>query len=136
MMDDNIWLGISNDEVLKRLMANHGYTEAGAVSAAKKIANLTQSLRDPFRKFWESNQYADALEVNGFALHTLVEKCDGNVVGAFLAVDWLMREPEVAKKFLEKKRVDFIVPSKRPASRKLETGMAVAADVAVRSLKT
>jgi hypothetical protein len=140
-MTDKIWLGVSLEDVRERLKTTHKYSTAGADSAAQKIEHLSQALQGEFRNFWQSNQYRESLKVGGIALSALVERYHGNVVGAFLMADWLIREPEAARKALANKRWDYIVQPQAQPGLKLDepsqsTPAQMVAAAAARSLKT
>jgi hypothetical protein len=96
MADSLTWLGIPLEEVRNRLKTVYRLHKKSSISRENCVRR--------FASFGNTT-----LNVSGVALSTLVQRYQGNVVGAFLTADWLIREPAAAQKALAKKRQDYIV---------------------------
>ena len=78
------------------LLKRNGYTDAEAASAAPKIERMDAQLRNDLLRWDKIGDYPDR-EVEGFTVAGLVENTGMHPVGAFLMLDWLLREPDEAK---------------------------------------
>ncbi len=86
---------IETKELLERLQGEFAYPKAGAEMVASKIMNLQPALRDDFVKWWKSGEIP-VLEIEGISMSVLLKQHKLNPIGAFLTLDWLIREPEKA----------------------------------------
>jgi hypothetical protein len=58
-------------------------------------------VKDAFTTWWQDGTLP-FLEVEDYSVSTLIEEHDMNPIAAFLTLDWLAREPHLAKKSLRK----------------------------------
>ena len=98
---------LSQDALIKRLVQDWGYSQAGSEKAAQKLLNLQPLLKEVFEKWWDSG-VAPEMTVEGYTFQQLVTERGMKPTGAFITLDWLLRDPAEAKKALISK-VDYIV---------------------------
>ncbi len=67
-----------------------------------KIERLSPIIAEAFEKWVKNNLHPD-LSVEGYSYEELVNEWGMKPVGAFITLDWLIREPEKAKKCLMKR---------------------------------
>ena len=67
--------------------------------SVKKIEDLSIVLRPAFTKWWRTGEIIDVAEPGGVRLKALIDgdttTSERSVVGAFLDLDWVLREPSV-----------------------------------------
>ena len=97
---------ITQQQIEERLMARYGYNEREAASAAAKLSALQPALQEAFLRWWETAELPE-MEVEGYTAQELIEDKGMMPPAAILALDWLMRQPDVARAALERK-VDYI----------------------------
>jgi hypothetical protein len=93
-----------------RLMSDFGYPEKGAQITAKKLTECHPSVRSIFQEWWKTGNLLE-LTVEGYSLSSLIAEHNLKPIGAFLTLDWLIREPEQAKAALQKGH-DKVIRSK------------------------
>lgn len=81
------------------LIKNFGYTDFQAKEAIKKIRNFEKEIKKSFA-VWNTSGNLPEYEVEGFTLRELIDILDINTIAAFIYLDWLKKEPHVAKKSL------------------------------------
>ena len=67
-----------------------------------KIDNFQPSIKACFEKWVEDGTYPD-IEIEGFTFRRLIEEQNKTPIAAFLALDWLVRDPDTAKVSLSRK---------------------------------
>lgn len=68
---------------------------------ADKIERMDERIKAAFEE-WVDNDVIPTIEIEGWSYNKLVEKFKMRPVAAFLALDWLTREPEKAAKALKR----------------------------------
>ncbi len=73
-----------------------------AFMVEKTIDKVEKFDSDIYHEFehWLSSGEESGIQVEGYSIRMLIDKYKMNVVGAYLTLDWLKREPEDAKKAL------------------------------------
>ena len=87
---------------IEKILKEEGYPSFMVEQTAAKIDALQPSIKECFEK-WAEDGLAPDIEVEGFTFRQLVEDQGKTPVAAFLALDWLLREPETAKICLSRK---------------------------------
>lgn len=88
-------------EIAERLVAEFGYSEPGALTAAQQLTALHEDLAKRFQTWWFHGRLDD-ISVNGYTIERLQSQHAMNVIAAFLTLDWLAREPARALRMLRK----------------------------------
>lgn len=83
------------------ILCSQDYPEYMLETTADKVENMNKSLKEAFED-WANNGTIPTIEVEGWSYNRLIEKYNMRPVAAFLALDWLKRDPEKATKSLEK----------------------------------
>jgi hypothetical protein len=91
----------SIDEVMTRLVEQYGYSEAQARNTVTKLARSSEEIREAFWRWWQTGEL-DSPAIQGYTVKQIVDDHGINPVGAYLALDWLRRDPQQARKFLER----------------------------------
>lgn len=68
---------------------------------ADKVERMDERIKAAFEE-WVDNDVIPTIEIEGWSYNKLVEKFKMRPVAAFLALDWLTREPERAAKALKR----------------------------------
>ena len=68
---------------------------------ADKVERMDERIKAAFEE-WGDNDVIPTIEIEGWSYNKLVEKFKMRPVAAFLALDWLTREPEKAAKALKR----------------------------------
>lgn len=87
---------------LQLLLEKEGYPSYMIDNTINKLNNLQPIVAKQFDSWVDSGIFPD-LSIEGISFVKLVQERGMNPVGAFLALDWLVREPETAKTSLSKK---------------------------------
>lgn len=87
--------------LIPRLIQEFGYPRAGAELIAGKLINSCEIVWDSFWAWWQSGE-TPKIAVEGYSVASLAEKHSMKPIAAFLTLDWLTREPELAKASLHK----------------------------------
>ena len=95
-------MNIQPDELIPRLVAEFGYTEKNAEEIARNILECTPIVQEAFEKWWRGEGLDPLLEAKGYTLKRLIEEHGFTPIAAFLDMDWLIREPEIAAKPLSR----------------------------------
>ena len=86
---------------LVKFLAEEKYPEFMIEKTADKIEFFSPVVAEVFDN-WSKNKSQPDISIEGFAFKDLITKWDMNPVGAFITLDWLLREPEKAKRALNK----------------------------------
>ena len=68
---------------------------------ADKVERMDERIKAAFEE-WVDNDVIPTIEIEGWSYNKLVEKFKMRPVAAFLALDWLTREPERAAMALKR----------------------------------
>ncbi len=97
---------VSVPDLAERLQREYGYRPRHAEDVARRLHGAAPPIRAAFFRWWVGGPL-ESPEVEGYSVQTLMESRTINPVNAFLTLDWLVRDPEEAKKLLGR-RVDDI----------------------------
>ena len=99
---------LPRDEIIKRLVREFGYADWHAGRVADSIANLTPPIAEAFSHWWQTGELP-TMEVEGYTAARLVAEWRLQPAAVFLALDWLLRDPEQAVAALERgyDRIEF-----------------------------
>jgi hypothetical protein len=92
---------MNENELIPRLISEYKYPPKGAQIVAEKLVNSSQQVNQAFNVFWETGEVPE-LEVEGYTISRLVKEHRMTPIAALLTLDWLIRDPEHAKKSLKK----------------------------------
>lgn len=95
-------------ELVENLITRYGYPKSGAKLVACKLLHLQQPIKSMFARWWLLDE-KPIVEVEGYTFGSLTESYKMTTIAVFLTLDWLIREPEPARKSLSKGN-DFIYP--------------------------
>lgn len=87
----------TKEEIKNRLMKKYNYPDEGAELIASKLFDLDQKLIPEFISWWKTDQLP-AFEIEGYTIEKFINDYSATIPAAFLNMDWLIREPEEAKK--------------------------------------
>lgn len=82
-------------------MNEYNYKEHVALLTAEDLMNLEQQLKEPFLQWLRDRTEAD-IQVAGFSATKLMQEKGMTFPSALVALDWLIKEPDVAKNELSK----------------------------------
>ena len=88
-------------ERIKEILVEEQYPEYMVEKTADKIIAFAPIVADAFNGWWKSKRQPN-ITVEGFSFIDLVTKWGMKPVGAFITLDWLIREPKKAKIALNK----------------------------------
>ena len=86
---------------IKEILVEEKYPEFMIEKTADKIESFSPVVAKAFHVWCESKEHSNIV-VEGFSFKDLISKWGMNPIGAFITLDWLMREPEKAKEALNK----------------------------------
>lgn len=86
---------------IKEILVRENYPEFMLEPTIDKIERFTPEVKAVFNE-WCSRNETPEFSVEGFSYKGLVIKWRMKPVGAFITLDWLIREPEKAKAALQK----------------------------------
>ena len=84
-------------DLTPRLVAEFGYPPDRAESVANRLVKANPAVKSAFWNWWQSGVLDETLTVEGYTLGWLMRERGMKPVAAFLALDWLSREPQAAK---------------------------------------
>lgn len=87
--------------ISQRLTAEFGYSPNYAPIVAQKLLNCAAPIKTAFEQWWQTGELP-ALEIEGYTFKELICDYKQKSVAAFLTLDWLVREPELAKSSLRR----------------------------------
>lgn len=88
-------------EVIKEILHREGYPEFMIEPTIDKVEKFAEVVAKSFNE-WCANNTKPNLEVEGFSFNDLVTKWGMKPIGAFITLDWLLRDPEKAKNSLRR----------------------------------
>lgn len=89
------------NEQLRLLLKEEGYPTHMIANTIVKLNNLTAPIKESFES-WCQTGIIPAVRIGGYDFMVLTQNFHMKPVGAFLTLDWLIREPEDAKIALSK----------------------------------
>jgi len=87
------------EKIVEILMKELDYSEYAADITADDLLNIQPQLQPALRTWLESRAITEA-EALGFSVTKLMEQREYTFPAALIAIDWLLTEPDVAKKEL------------------------------------
>ncbi len=87
---------MTRESLTTYLMREWSYSPAGANSAADKLLHLEPELKQAFERWLQSGELPQ-IQIETYTVTRLMTEFGYNPVAAILALDWLSREPEIAK---------------------------------------
>lgn len=81
------------------ILVKEGYPEFMLEKTIKKIQNFNEQISFVFNQ-WVVDNTTPQITIEGFSFEFLVHTMKMQPVGAFITLDWLLREPEKAKRAL------------------------------------
>lgn len=91
---------MNRDNIIMTLCAQD-YPDYMLEQTADKVERMDERIKAAFEEWVDSN-VIPTIEIEGWNYNKLVEKFKMRPVAAFLALDWLTREPEKASKALKR----------------------------------
>ena len=89
-------------ETVKQILIQRGYPGTAAILVAEKLAKISQRLK-PALDAWLSTGAEPVECAEGLSTKILMEKQKNmKYPAALLSIDWLIREPNIAKAIIEK----------------------------------
>ena len=83
-------------ERIKEILVEEQYPEFMIENTADKIEAFSLAVAEAFDN-WSKNKSQPDISIEGFAFKDLITKWGMKPIGAFITLDWLIREPEKAK---------------------------------------
>ncbi|MFA6422868.1 MAG: hypothetical protein WCW17_00270 [Patescibacteria group bacterium] len=99
---------IEKEEIKNRLIKKYNYPDEGAELVASKLLGLDEKLVTEFVKWWETDQLP-MIEIEGYSIEKFISEYDSTPPAAFLNMNWLIKNPEEAKKAFSKGYDNVIV---------------------------
>jgi len=91
---------IMRDKIINILIDEYHYSQYVAETTANDLLNMQSSLL-PLLNDWLENRKVSNKIIEGFDVDYLMNAHQMNYLAALLALDWLLVDPEVAKKELQ-----------------------------------
>lgn len=88
-------------EKIKDILMMRGYPEKQAFSAANDLQKIDNALQGAFQRWLAIEEETD-FQIEGFKLLELKHKFDMTYPAALLTMDWLIKEPELATKSINR----------------------------------
>lgn len=86
---------------IKSILIEENYPSHIIEKTIEKLKNLTPQVNEAFH-LWITNHIEPQIIIEGYSYKTLVENYGMKPIGAFLTLDWLIREPQKALTSLKK----------------------------------
>lgn len=101
---------IETDAIVARLISECGYPEKDAGKVVQDLQACAPVVQAAFEQWWQGEGLDEQLVVQGYTLQQFIDTHGFNPVGAFLTMDWLIREPELALQALSQGH-DYVLVS-------------------------
>ncbi len=88
--------------ITEKLTEQYHYNKKEAETVAGDLKGLDSRLVPLYRRWLEENAEDDDRQFEGYSVHMLKQKFHMNYIAALLTLDWLVKEPEEAKKQISK----------------------------------
>ncbi len=82
------------------LMERLGCSEKEAQEIAQDLAEISDELKGVRDAWLDNSSYDGNVSYYGYSIHSLMEDFDMKFTGALLTLDWLIKQPEEARKAL------------------------------------
>jgi hypothetical protein len=89
------------DDLVPRLVEELDYPPDGARYIAERLEASDPRVRATFWRWWQGGGVDDELRIEGYTAARLVAEKGLNPLAAFVTVDWLCRDPELAAATIE-----------------------------------
>ena len=88
-------------KTIQDILIERGYPQKQAISIASDLQAIDPALQNGLQS-WLADQTETEYLIEGFKLSDLKQKFDMTYPAALLTVDWLIKEPELAKKSIQR----------------------------------
>ena len=88
-------------KTIQDILIERGFPEKQAISVASDLQAIDPALQNGLQS-WLADQTETDYLIEGFKLSDLKQKFDMTYPAALLTVDWLIKEPELAKKSIRR----------------------------------
>lgn len=88
-------------QTLRQLLLDNGYPNHMIEKTVEKIGHFQPVIRDAFSN-WVANGVEPTIEIQGYSFSQLRLDYGMKAIGAFITLDWLIRNPENAAKSLKR----------------------------------
>ena len=88
-------------KTIQDILIERGYPEKQAISVTSDLQAIDPALQNGLQS-WLADQTETDYLIEGFKLSDLKQKFDMTYPAALLTVDWLIKEPELAKKSIQR----------------------------------
>ena len=88
-------------KTIQDILIERGFPEKQAISVASDLQAIDPALQNGLQS-WLADQTETDFLIEGFKLSDLKQKFDMTYPAALLTVDWLIKEPELAKKSIRR----------------------------------
>lgn len=88
-------------EKIKDILMMRGYPEKQAFSVANDLQEIDSTLQDALQRWLIIEEEVD-FQIEGLKLSELKQKFDMTYPAALLTMDWLIKEPELATKSINR----------------------------------
>ena len=88
-------------KTIQDILIERDYPEKQAILVASNLQTLDPKLKDGLTS-WLTDQTETDYLIEGFKLSELKRKFDMTYPAALLTMDWLIKEPELAKKSIQR----------------------------------
>ena len=88
-------------KTIQDILIERGFPEKQAISVAFDLQDIDLALQNGLQS-WLTDQTETDFLIEGFKLSDLKQKFDMTYPAALLTVDWLIKEPELAKKSIQR----------------------------------
>ena len=87
-------------KTIQDILIERGYPQKQAISISSDLQAIDPALQNGLQS-WLADQTETDYLIEGFKLSDLKQKFDMTYPAALLTVDWLIKEPELAKKSIQ-----------------------------------
>lgn len=87
------------EKLREKLIDDLDVPKSAVEGIIEKVKKLQPDIAASFEKWFESGAI-DTIEIEGYTLEKLMSERKMNIVSAYLMLDWLRRDPAVAKNAL------------------------------------
>jgi len=104
---------MKTENIIKFLIEEKNYDRVQTERLASKIDGLSEDIKQALFKWIETDEITSP-EYSGYTVEKImVQKPDMTVLGAYLALDWIRTEPEIAIKAISTPIIRFIPKGKK-----------------------
>lgn len=88
-------------KTIQDILIERGFPEKQAISVASDLQAIDPALQNGLQS-WLADQTETDYHIEGFKLSGLKQKFDMTYPAALLTMDWLIKDPELAKKSIQR----------------------------------